>query len=95
MLDRARARREALARRDLTAFFTCLLIALLVAGGLMYNRLVLPPARSRGDDQTQAAAAKDPAKTLPTEDPSDWEILVDPTPTPVRHAIPIAPESRR
>ena len=36
-----------------------------------------------------AAPAKHPAQPVPTEAPSDWIDLVDPTPTPVRRAIPV------
>ncbi len=54
------------------------LVFLVLMVGVVLIALVSPPA-----------SAKDPAKLLPTEDPDDWAILVDPTPTPIRRAIPV------
>jgi hypothetical protein len=99
MVDRARSRRG-------IVLFTCVLVALLlvvgfVAGLGIYNRLAPPPSKPKSDDLSQTSAlgpvkSPPPATRAPTPSYSDlppgFEVVS--TPTPVRRAIPVAPESR-
>ena len=77
------------------AIFLTIGILLLVGLLIIYELFVRPV---KIDDQTQTRAinpVKSPPAAAPKISPDDWEYYIDPTPTPVRRAIPIAPESRR
>ena len=90
MLTRERARRKALARRDLIVTFTCLLICLLwVAGTIIYQQAYrVPPAAKRssvsGTSPSPASPSKASPSPAPSSEPSDWVTLYTPSPSRIR-----------
>jgi hypothetical protein len=72
-----------------------ILVSLMIVVVLISVVLQLASSGGANAAGPPAASAKHRTQLIPTKGPGDWVDLVDPTPTPIRRAIPISPESRR
>jgi hypothetical protein len=93
MLTRARARREGARKLLITCVICLLTMGLLLFGVLMKNAKKVGPTPAPGEGSAQSVPVTPPSKPMPTAapkiSPDNWEYIDDPTPTPIRRAIPV------